>query len=307
MVEIESQIANQHRLLAQAVGMARDGIASDHRKLELQEQDVSETITRKERELATYRENLAQLQALVGQTQSRNNLYERLLTRQGEEEVSSHLSSQPVGVVDPPHARPKPVNISTFKFLAIAALAGGALGIALPLLFEGLDSRVRGALAAQVLTRLPLLGKTPRVARLVPLGKNGDPERPHALAEAYRNLRAAVRLAKRAESGCQCLLVTSSRPYEGKSTVATRLAVSLASSGAKVLLVDADMRKPTLATQIGEACERGFSAALEGEKGVRLLPTSYANLDFLGVGARPRNPGDLLHSAQLKELVFAWR
>jgi capsular exopolysaccharide synthesis family protein len=74
-----------------------------------------------------------------------------------------------------------------------------------------------------------------------------------------------------------------------------------------VLLVDADMRKPTLATQIGESCERGLSAALEGEKGVRVLPTSYANLDFLGVGPRPRNPGDLLHSAQLKELVFSWR
>jgi capsular exopolysaccharide synthesis family protein len=307
MVEIESQVENQRALLTQAVMMASEGIAADHRKLELQEKDVSDTIATKEKELASYRENLASLQALESQTATRNALYDRLLTRQGEEEVSSHFSAKQVAVVDPPHARPKPVNISTLKFLAIALLAGGAVGVAVPLLFEGLDTRVRGALAAQVLTRLPLLGKAPRVARLVPLGKAGDPERPHALAEAYRNLRAAIRLSRRAEAGCQCLLVTSSRPYEGKSTVATRLALSLASAGAKVLLVDADMRKPTLATQLGETCERGLSAALEGEKGVRVLPTAYANLDFLGVGQRPRNPGDLLHSEQLRELVFAWR
>ncbi len=308
ILELNSQISQQRKLLAEAVSMARDGIAYDHQKLALQEQDVATTITAKEKELSAYRENLAALQALMGQTASRNGLYELLLTRQGEEEVTTHINNaEEVAVVDPPHAQNKPVNISSMKFLAMALLAGICTAIAVPLLVESLDTRVRGALSAQVLTRLPLLGKMPRVARLAPLGKNGDPERPHSLAEAYRNLRAAVRLSKRQEAGCHCLMVTSSRPYEGKSTVATRLAVSLSTTGAKVLLVDADMRKPTLHLQLGEICDRGLSSALEGEKGVRVVQTAYPGLDFLGVGARPRNPGDLLHSPQLKELVFAWR
>jgi capsular exopolysaccharide synthesis family protein len=307
MVEGDTQIASQRELLAQAVAMASSAIVADHEKLSLQEKDVSDTISRKEKELADYREKLAALQALSTESDSTLKTFVDLSTRKEQEDVSSRMNVAQVAVVDPPYARPKPVNISTLKFLAIAVLAAGAMGVAVPLLFEGLDTRVRGALAAQLLTRLPLLGKAPRVPRLAPLGKGGDPERPHALAEAYRNLRAGLRLAKRHEAGCHVLVISSCRPYEGKSTVAARMAVSLASSGAKVLLVDADMRKPTLDAQLGERCERGLSAALEGEKAVRLAPTSYPNLDYLGVGARPRNPGDLLHSPQLRELVFAWR
>ncbi|MBA3710372.1 MAG: polysaccharide biosynthesis tyrosine autokinase [Planctomycetes bacterium] len=307
LLEIRSQITQGRKLLADAVEMARAGIANDHQKLTIQLDDVTSRIAQREKDLGKYRENLAELQALSGDTQSRANLYERLLTRKGEEEVSSHLNVQQIGVVDPSHSTSKPVNISRLKFLAIALVAGFAAALAVPLVFEGLDSRVRGAVAAQVLTRLPLLGKTPRIAHLAPLGREGDPERPHALAEAFRNLRASIRLARRQDAGCHCLMVTSSRPFEGKSTVAARLAVSLASTGAKVLLVDADLRKPTLHLQLGESGERGLSTALEGEKGVRMVQTTYQNLDFLGAGARPRNPGDLLHSPQLKELLFGWR
>ncbi len=307
LVEVRGEIVQSRKLLADAVEMARAGIANDHQKLTIQLDDVTKRIATREKDLATYRANLAELMALTGDTTSRANLYERLLTRKGEEEVSSHLNVNQIAVVDPAHSTSKPVNISRLKFLAIALVAAAAVTVAVPLAFESLDTRVRGAIAAQVLTRLPLLGKTPRVAHLAPLGREGNPERPHSMAEAYRNLRASVRLAKRQDAGCHCLMVTSSRPYEGKSTVATRLAISMASTGAKVLLVDADMRKPTLHLQVGESCERGLSSALEGEKGVRMTPTSYANLDFLSAGGRPRNPGDLLHSPQLKEMVFAWR
>jgi capsular exopolysaccharide synthesis family protein len=97
------------------------------------------------------------------------------------------------------------------------------------------------------------------------------------------------------------LLVTSCDTGEGKSTTAARLAVSMALSGLKVLLVDGDLRHPSVSTQLGQACERGFSQLLAGEPGIAPSATTYPNLDLLDSGLQVPNPGELLGSHCLPE------
>ncbi|MBA2481482.1 MAG: polysaccharide biosynthesis tyrosine autokinase [Planctomycetes bacterium] len=299
IIEIDQEIAAKRQHLGESMAMAKATIQAEYQQLESQMQDLSTRVAQQEIKLNAYRQDLISLEALEQETHSREKLFEQLLTRLGEEEVSSRLDTNRVLIVDPAKATLEPVNIKKTLFVAAAAFLGLAAGALTALLVENLDRRVRGAGSVQALTGLPMIGQIPHVANLQPLGKQGNPEEPHNLAEAYRAIRAALRLARRPGERTQVLAITSCSPGEGKSTVSTRLAITLASTGAKVLLIDADMRKPTLHHHVGETAERGLSFILAGETGIEPVATAFANVEFLGVGVRPPNPAELLHSPAL--------
>jgi capsular exopolysaccharide synthesis family protein len=303
MIEIGDQITAKRAQIAAAIDMARATIEADHQQLDAQSKGLAERIASAEVELNAYRKDLISLEALEQEVRTSEKLFEQLLTRLGEEEVSSRLDTNRVQVVDPPKAAIEPVNIRKALFVAAALFLGVAAGALAALVVENLDRRVRGPLGVQALTGLPLLGQLPHVANLKPLGRGGNPDEPNSLAEAYRAVRASLRLARRNDDRHHVLAVTSSSPGEGKSTVSARLAITLAAAGAKVLLVDADMRKPTLHHHIGENAERGLSFVLAGEAGIEPMPTSFPNLEFLPVGVRPPNPAELLHSTALRLMV----
>jgi capsular exopolysaccharide synthesis family protein len=307
MLEANGLIVAKQQRLEEAVALGLAGVQAQHQKLQFQYVELLTRTATAERELNGYRTSLASLQALEAETKSREEMFNRLLTRMGEEEVASRLDAKQVVVFDPPKADSRPVNIRKSLFAAGALAAGLVAAVLAALGAEALDRRVRGAGATQELTGLPLLGQLPFVSGLVPLGKGGDPDQPPVLAEAYRALRAALRLTRRGQSGSQVLVVTSSGPGEGKSTVSTRLGIALAAAGARVLLVDADLRKPTLHKQLGDDRERGLSFLLAGEEGIEPAATDHQRLDFLPVGVRPPNPSELLHSPAFATAVGRWR
>ncbi len=299
MVEVAEEIATKQRELVDAVAMAKATIDADLDQLQTQMGALQQRIANVERQLNGYRKDLISLEALEQEMHSREGLFQTLLTRLDEEQVSSRLDSNRVMVVDQPNAANEPVNIKKALFVAAGIFLGLAAGALTALLVENLDRRVRGPIGVQAVTGLPLLGQLPHVPNLQPLGQNGNPEEPANLAEAYRAVRASLRLAGRQTERRQVLAITSSSPNEGKSTVSVRLAITLAAAGAKVLLIDADMRKPTLHQQLGMSVERGLSYMLAGEKGITPITTSFPNLDLLPVGVRPPNPGELLHGPAL--------
>jgi capsular exopolysaccharide synthesis family protein len=307
MLEAHELIAAKRQRLLETVAQARAAVEGQHQKLKLQYDELLARMSATEQELNQYRSNLASLQALEAETKSREEMFNRLLNRMGEEEVASRLDAKQVVVIDPPKADQRPVNIRLSLFAAGALAAGLVAAVLAALGAEALDRRVRGAVATQELTGLPLLGQLPFISGLLPLGKGGNPDQPTVLAEAYRALRAALRLTRGGQTGSRVLVITSSGPGEGKSTVSTRLAIALSAAGAKVLLVDADLRKPTLHKQIGDERERGLSYLLAGEDGVEPAATEHQHLDFLPVGVRPPNPSELLHSPGLAKAIEHWR
>lgn len=307
MIEANELIASKRQRLGETVAQARSGIETNQQSLKLQYDELMARTAEAQRELAIYRGNLASFQALEAETRSRELMFNRLLTRMDEEEVASRLDAKQVVQIDPPKTDLRPVNIRKTLFAAGALAAGLVAAVLAALCAEALDRRVRGAAATQELTGLPLLGQLPFVPGLLPLGKGGDPEHPALLAEAYRALRAALRLTRSDPHGSRVLVITSSGPGEGKSTVSTRLAIALAAAGAKVLLVDADLRKPTLQKQLGDERERGLSYLLAGEEGVEPAASDHPRLDVLPVGVRPPNPSELLHSPALASAIARWR
>jgi succinoglycan biosynthesis transport protein ExoP len=303
MIEIGQEMTTKQVELNDAVEMALATIDADYQQLQIQLKALLGRITHVETQLNAYRHDLISLEALDQETVAHEKLFDTLLTRFGEQEVSSRLDTNRVMVSDPPHTAIEPVNIKKALFVAAGIFLGLVAGALTALLIENLDRRVRGPIGVQTVTGLPLLGQLPHVTGLLSLGKGGSPEEPANLAEAYRGVRASLRLAGRNSDGRQVLAITSSSPNEGKSTVTVRLAITLASAGAKVLIIDADMRKPTLHQQLAMNSERGLSFLLAGETGIEPLVTKFPNLDFLPVGIRPPNPAELLHKSALGQFI----
>lgn len=127
---------------------------------------------------------------------------------------------------------------------------------------------------------------------------------PFMLQEAYKTLRTNLLFALRGD-GCKRFCITSSMPGEGKSITILNLAISIAQTGKKVLLIDADMRRPALARLLAENPAPGLSNVLAGQVSVSdaIRVQTYSNLDVMFCGDVPPNPSELLSSQQMVKLV----
>lgn len=302
MIELRAAIATKQEQLTQAIGSVRAGVLTDFEKMNAQLPTVEQSIREVQGELNTYRENLFQLQTLTQQARTAEQLYEQLLRRLGEERVTQRIDAQQLTIVDPPNSTGRAVNLNWTLAIMLALVMGGAAAVGVPLMVEFLGRRTYGQSNIRNLLGMPVLGEIPFIPDLKPLGASADPDRPRPMAEAFRNLRTALRLERRGEGELgECLVVASCGEHDGKSTVATRLAVSMASSGLKVLLVDADLRRPSLHVQLGQMCDRGLGQLLAGEPDMVPATTTYTNLDLMDAGTPPANPAELLNSHCLPE------
>jgi len=125
-----------------------------------------------------------------------------------------------------------------------------------------------------------------------------------AIREAYKNLRTNLRFCLQGE-GCKRICVTSAMPGEGKSITFLNLAISIAEAGQKVLLIDADLRRPAVARLTGKTMSAGLSNVLAGfvNEKEAIGKDIYPNLDILFSGDIPPNPSELLGADAFKELI----
>lgn len=301
MKEKQLEIEAKRKQLVEAVEQVRSGVVAAYAELRLQSADLDRRIAKEKESLSRYRDDLVRLQSLSQETRNREHLLEELSRRKAEQEVIAKMDAKQVALVNPPEAAIGPVNVNRGRSVAMAMFLGVVGGLLAALGFEKMDPRVRGAAAVRTLTGLPLLGRIPR------LKAHGSD---HALdeltaafaMECYRALRSTIRLTGRVQR-CRRLCVLSPSPGDGKSTVAFHLATALADGGSRVLLIDADMRNPSQDRFIGVATESGLSSLLSGESRPEPQPGPRPNLWYLGVGARPDTPADLLCSPELAKLL----
>jgi len=212
-------------------------------------------------------------------------------------------------VIEPPNAEDNPVLPRKSLTMMMALAAGCVLGISVALATEMMDPRVRSLGEMRRVLGLPVLGQVPFIApaqapKASPLGLicQAMPRSPSA--EAYRVVRANFDLARRGRE-TRLLMVTGPQDAEGKSTVASNLAIALAQAGRRVLLVDADLRAPSQHSAFGLSRERGLVHLLRD-----LLPlgrvvqsTAIKNLDLIASGPVVAQPAELLSSPNLDEIL----
>ncbi|NLF79491.1 MAG: polysaccharide biosynthesis tyrosine autokinase [Chloroflexi bacterium] len=240
------------------------------------------------------------ISALAQTITLKEGLYADLLRQYEEVRTADVLRANRVYVVEPASAPTKPSKPNRPVNLALGLAGGLAAGLGLAFLAEHMDRRLFTSDAIQARTGLPIIGSIPDIRwRHKPMIYN----HPSPQHEAYRRLRANI-LSIAGNAPPRTLLVTSAQPREGKSTVTANLAFALAKSGHRVVVVDADLRRPRLHTIFGLPNAAGLGAVLEQET---TLDTALQATSFEGVTTLVSGPSavpvELLDSERMTEIL----
>jgi polysaccharide biosynthesis transport protein len=227
--------------------------------------------------------------------------YQSLVTRRHQEEANQNIVNDPVQVIASATASDpnSPFRPNLAVNLSASVVVGLVIGIVLAFFIEYLDTSVKTMDDVEKLLDVPVLAVIPDgVGPLI----NEGPDSPHA--EGYRILRAKIDLTPKSEAG-NSLTIVSGGPGEGKTTTLFNLAYVCAQSGQSVLLVDADLRRPTVHSLLGIENEAGFSEALRGigEAHQYIRATSIPNMHVITAGDMPASEMGAFSGLRLREIL----
>jgi succinoglycan biosynthesis transport protein ExoP len=237
-----------------------------------------------------------------------------LMGRRQEMEIAAAAEVAPWQVVDPPFLPNVPVSPNIPRNLLMGLMAGGILGIGYALLLQKLDQRLKQVDEVRVLTQLPVLGTIPKVENpLININTDAKDQlqsyQYSSFTEAMRYLAMNLRYLIIETGRIKVLTMTSATSSEGKTTVTYNLGLVLAELGWRVLVVDADMRKPRVHKLAQKANKEGLSSAIASDRPWQdFIHTDIAtNLHVMTAGPTSPNPVALLNSHKMKHLVEEWR
>jgi len=234
-------------------------------------------------------------------------LCDMLDSRLKEVNVNEEAGGMNINVLEVGHPSESPDRPVRSQTLGIALVIGLMLGLGTAVGVDWMDQRMRSPEEVQARLGIPLLGAVPHIVGKQTIVERGqcvhlDPM--SGAAEAYRSIRTAIYFGS-GGSQFRTLLITSPEAGDGKSTVASNLAISMAQAGRRVLLIDADFRRPRQHVIFAMSQENGLAGALTGgaslDEAIRKTPVS--GLDLLPAGFMPVNPAEILNSPEFAQVT----
>jgi succinoglycan biosynthesis transport protein ExoP len=337
MKQIQSQIDRVQEVLKQQQQEAASHIAEQYLAASRREALIRQAFEKQQKEANVVAGKLVQYNILKREVDSNKQLYEGLLQRLKEAGISAGLNASNIRVVDAAVPPMSPAKPRVLLNLALGLIAGAVLGVGLALLQEHLDNTLKSTDDIERFLRMPALAMIPsRQSFLheknghrkslpeILLGvagkgrqvfSKGEPQdswfridseamERSILSEAFRGLRTSVLLST-ASRPPRSLAFVSAEPGEGKTTICSNLAISLAQLGKRVLVVDGDMRRPKIHALFDLQPRVGLVNYLAGQEEWRglLQPSGVDGLDCLVCGPVPPNPSELLSSERMQTLL----
>ncbi|MBI2677330.1 MAG: polysaccharide biosynthesis tyrosine autokinase [Candidatus Koribacter versatilis] len=332
VLELNNQLKQVQSTLETETTKIQGKLESEYLSAMSRERMLSAALEKQKQAANALNEKAIQYTLLKRDADSTRQIYEGMLAKQKEAVVTAGLRSNTIRIVDPARVPVLPSHPNVPRNMLIGFLFGLTAGIALAFVQEMLDNTVKTPEEVTYLTNLPALGMIPLNKRLTEKTQkkaNGNGamaltrkdtwrestelvshSRPKSeIAEAYRALRTSILLSSLGAPP-KCILVTSALPQEGKTTTCINIAIVLAQKGAKVLLVDADMRRPSIHNKLALRARGGLSTLLTGSDtmaNVLVNSTEVPNLHVLPAGPPPPHPAELLGSTVMKSYILEWR
>jgi succinoglycan biosynthesis transport protein ExoP len=303
MIQINNRIAEIDRQLTAEVKTIKATLKAAYEGSLSQEEELKKRVETLRAEVLDLQKRSVQYNILKREVDSTRSLYEGLLQRYKEVDLAAGVAANNVFIVDragPPGA---PVTARLMRSILVSLALGAAAGFGLAMLIERFDDRVSSIEGLEQISGLTTLAVIPKIQKKQTVeGELANPRSP--LSEAYRSLCTSLQFST--EKGLpKTLFFTSSAPSEGKSFTSMTVARNFAALGLKVLLIDADLRKPSLHAKLNLPNDKGLSdylnSAVQAEEAFQ--ETGTPNLIFMASGPLPPNPADLLGGARLRSLI----
>jgi capsular exopolysaccharide synthesis family protein len=308
MAKIQRQIEGTRQKIELEARRVVRASQNDYRVAAAQEAGAAAALESAKNEAQDLARRGLKYDALKRDLEASKQVSSSILTRQKQADVSRDVQASNVHVIDPAIVPESAIDPRPLRDLGLALFLGLGVGVMAAFARDYLDTSVGKPSDVRRLG-VPLLGVIPETngGKSLLLLANG--QRREAFAEGYRVLRTALH-AQGQEGQGQVLLMTSTLPGEGKSLTSVNLGLALASAESRVLVVDADLRRPVLNSLLGVRRTPGLSELLTGvaraEQCIQRVPGSRLSLLPSGTPVR-RNPADLLATTTLRDLLASLR
>lgn len=299
---VKSELDQLDRSIAREVSRINGALLANYQATQDRERSLQSKVDSLKESYLDQRRRSIQYNIYQQEADTNRALYDALLQRFKEIGVAGGVGVNNVSVVDAADVPQKPSSPKLVINLLLSLLAGLASGGLLAFILEQMDETIVDPAEVQRRLGLPLLGSVPNVQDATP--KDALLDRKSDLVDAY--LAVQTNLGFTTDHGIpRSFSVTSTRPAEGKSTSALALATTLARAGKKVILLDGDMRSPSIHHLAGVGHERGLSNFLTGDDDIESMVFPMSDLGFMAMsaGPLPPNAAELLTSNRLAKLI----
>jgi capsular exopolysaccharide synthesis family protein len=304
MVKIGLAIQTAEAKIQTEISKVIQSTRNEYQAARTQEQVLMNALEQQKRDALALNRKGIDYGTLQRDAASNRQIFDSLMQRTKETGISSELKTSNIRVIDAAETPRRPATPNVPTNLLLGLFGGTALALGLTFFAEYLDSRIKSPEEVTAHLGLTFIGMVPALFDKDlkdPLMSNAVPAN---FAESFRAIRSNV-LFSSADEGAKVLVVTSSAPGEGKTLVATNLAVALAHANQRVLIVDADMRKPRVHSIFRHTQEPGLSNVLVAnvKASEAFRNTNVPGLWALPAGVVPPNPSELLGSKRFKEFI----
>src|SRR6202521_1377687 len=325
IAQLNNQLKEIDHQLQSETNNAVDHLNGRYQASLQRENMLRESFEKQKQEANKLNESAIEYSILKRDVDSNRTLYEGLLEKLKEAGVTAGLRSNNFRIINAARVPTSPSEPNIPRNLSFALVLGVISAVGLAFLLENMDNTVRTPEQAQLISGLPSLGMIPLGSKSTRRGATGKrlalpaskevvetvtQVRPQSqMAESYRALRTSLPLSNLGAPP-KVIMVKIGRPQEGKTTTSINTAIVLAQKGVRVLLVDADLRRPSIHKTLGMGPRSGLSNVLTGSATLQQTITTspiLPNLFIMPAGTPPPNPAELLASPNMRDVIVELR